>query len=230
MATSLTVRSIVDEVDALLPQTQCRRCGYAACRPYAEALVRGVAAVNRCAPGGPATIAALSRALGVAPLAPDPDCGVQTRRLVALIDETRCIGCRLCLRACPVDAVIGAPRRMHAVIADECNGCALCVEPCPVDCIALVTPSRAPRVQRLPEAPTATYSPPLWMRGWSRSQAERARRRHAAREQRLARRARARAAQAACRDVATDRDRRKAIIRDAVARVHARRESAGRCG
>ena len=133
-----------DAVDALLPQTQCRRCGYDACRPYAEALVRGEADINRCPPGGEATVAVLARALGrpVVPL--DPACGPAGPRKTARIVESECIGCTVCIRACPVDAIIGARRWMHAVLESECTGCGLCVEPCPVDCISMVPARTGP--------------------------------------------------------------------------------------
>ena len=132
----------VDTVDALLPQTQCGRCGYDACRPYAEALARGDAPINRCPPGGDATVAALARLLArpVVPL--DPACGAVVPREAARIDESACIGCTVCIRACPVDAIIGARKWMHSVLESECTGCGLCVEPCPVDCIFMV-PARA---------------------------------------------------------------------------------------
>ena len=142
-APSLSLRSgAVDTVNALLPQTQCRRCGFDACRPYAGALVRGEADINRCPPGGEATVAALARALGrpVVPL--DPACGPSGPRETARIVESECIGCTVCIRACPVDAIIGARKWMHAVLESECTGCGLCVEPCPVDCIAMV-PARS---------------------------------------------------------------------------------------
>ena len=128
----------VDAVDALLPQTQCGRCGYDACRPYAQALVRGDADLNRCPPGGEATIAALARILDRPVKTLDPACGAAGPRETAVIDESACIGCTVCIRACPVDAIIGARKWMHAVLESECTGCGLCVEPCPVDCIAMV--------------------------------------------------------------------------------------------
>lgn len=129
-----------EAIDALLPQTQCGRCGFAGCMPYAEALAAGTTALNRCPPGGGATIAALSRLLGRPPLPLDPACGVEAPAQVALIDESLCIGCARCLPACPVDAIVGAPKHMHTVIAAECTGCGLCLPPCPVDCIAMVDP------------------------------------------------------------------------------------------
>ena len=136
--------SDADAVDALLPQTQCGRCGYDACRPYAEALVRGEAAINRCPPGGNTTIAALARALGRAVVPLDPACGLAGPRETARIDESVCIGCVVCIRACPVDAIIGARKWMHAVLESECTGCGLCVEPCPVDCITMVPARTGP--------------------------------------------------------------------------------------
>ena len=134
----------VDAVDALLPQTQCRRCGYDACRPYAEALVRGKADINRCPPGGEPTVVALAGVLGRPVVALDPACGIAGPRQTARIDESACIGCTICIRACPVDAIIGARKWMHAVLDTECTGCGLCVEPCPVDCIAMVAPRTGP--------------------------------------------------------------------------------------
>jgi len=134
----------VDAIDALLPQTQCRRCGYDACRPYAEALVRGEADINRCPPGGEVTVAALARALGRPILPLDPTCGTTGPRETARIVESECIGCTVCIRACPVDAIIGARKWMHAVLESACTGCGLCVEPCPVDCIVMVPARTGP--------------------------------------------------------------------------------------
>jgi len=128
----------VDAIDALLPQTQCGRCGFGGCRPYATALAEGATGINRCPPGGAATIAVLAALLGREPQPLDPDCGIEQPPQVALIDETRCIGCTRCLPACPVDAILGANKHLHTVIAGECTGCGLCLPPCPVDCITLV--------------------------------------------------------------------------------------------
>jgi len=128
---------VVREVDALLPQTQCAQCGYPGCRPYAEALVDGAADIDRCPPGGTATVQALATLLGRAEIPLDPSRGATKRPQVARIDEAECIGCALCLPACPVDAIVGAATFMHTVIDADCTGCERCVAPCPVDCIGL---------------------------------------------------------------------------------------------
>lgn len=129
---------LADDIDALLPQTQCTRCGYAGCKPYAQAIAAGEAAINQCPPGGQATIDALATLLG-RPASPlNPANGVEAPPRIAVIDEERCIGCAKCLPACPVDAIVGAHRFMHTVIARQCNGCELCLPPCPVDCISMV--------------------------------------------------------------------------------------------
>jgi electron transport complex protein RnfB len=129
--------SVAARIDALLPQTQCGQCGYPGCRPYADALARGEAGVDQCPPGGDATARALAALLGREPRPVDPRYGSVTTDQVAVIDEGRCIGCALCLPACPVDAIVGAPRFLHTVIAAQCTGCELCLPACPVDCIAL---------------------------------------------------------------------------------------------
>jgi len=134
---------IVDQIDALLPQTQCGQCTYAGCRPYAEAIASGEAPINRCPPGGQATIVALADLLDTEVLALNEELGEHLEiPLVAVIDEQTCIGCTLCIQACPVDAILGAARHMHTVIADECTGCKLCLPPCPVDCIDMVPEER----------------------------------------------------------------------------------------
>lgn len=125
-------------IDALLPQTQCRRCGFDACLPYAEALARGETALNRCPPGGAALIAELAALLNRPELPLDPACGTEGPPRVAFIDEPACIGCARCLPPCPTDAIIGARKRMHTVIAADCSGCELCIPACPVDCIRMV--------------------------------------------------------------------------------------------
>jgi len=126
-----------------LPQTQCTRCGYADCRAYAEAIASGAADVNRCPPGGAEGVARLAAIAG-RPLRPlDPECGAEAPRASARIDEAACIGCALCLKACPADAIVGAATRMHTVVDELCTGCELCLPVCPVDCIALVPASGA---------------------------------------------------------------------------------------
>ncbi len=130
--------SVVEQINAVLPQTQCAQCGYPGCRPYAQAIAAGDADINQCPPGGQAGVQALADLLGTEARPLDEARGLHKPPIVALIDEDRCIGCTLCIQACPVDAIIGAARQMHTVIADECTGCELCLAPCPVDCIDLV--------------------------------------------------------------------------------------------
>ena len=130
-------RRLVDAIDQLLPQTQCERCGYPGCRPYAEAIAGGVA-INLCPPGGSATIQVLAALLDRPIVALDPELRPMDPTAVALIDESRCIGCALCLPPCPVDASVGAAGHMHTVIARQCTGCELCIPACPVDCITMV--------------------------------------------------------------------------------------------
>ncbi len=136
----------VEQLDLLLPQTQCTRCGYAGCRPYAEALAAGQADIDQCPPGGVATVTALAALLGREPKPLNPAFGAEGPRKIAVIDETVCIGCAKCLPACPVDAIVGARRQLHTVITAECSGCELCLPPCPVDCITLLvtTPATLP--------------------------------------------------------------------------------------
>jgi electron transport complex protein RnfB len=129
---------LVDQVDALLPQTQCGQCGFPGCKPYAESIVNGDA-INKCPPGGESTIQALADLLDVEPEPLDAEHGVDQGKRVAIIREDECIGCTKCIQACPVDAILGAAKHMHTVIESECTGCDLCVEPCPVDCIDMVT-------------------------------------------------------------------------------------------
>jgi len=129
---------LADRIDAVLPQTQCTKCGFAGCRPYAEASATGRAEINQCPPGGAAGIARLSRITARPVLPLNPENGVEAPLRRAVIDETLCIGCTLCIQACPVDAILGAPKRMHTVLAALCTGCDLCIPPCPMDCIAML--------------------------------------------------------------------------------------------
>lgn len=129
---------IVDQIDTLLPQTQCGQCGFPGCRPYAQAIVNGEA-INKCPPGGQNTINALADLLDVEAPQLDAEHGTESDvKKVAYIREDECIGCTKCIQACPMDAILGAAKQMHTVIADECTGCDLCVEPCPVDCIDMI--------------------------------------------------------------------------------------------
>ncbi|MEO0971473.1 MAG: RnfABCDGE type electron transport complex subunit B [Pseudomonadota bacterium] len=208
---------LAERLDALLPQTQCRQCLFDGCRPYAEAMARGEAKINRCPPGGEATITKLARALGQTPLPLDPAHGEYRPFAVALIDESRCIGCRLCIKACPVDAIVGAPKLMHTVLTEDCTGCELCLPPCPVDCIDLVAPPR-----NLAEGPSRADE-------W-RERYERRNVRLAAGDREQAARASRRAARAANvqhvpgrPDRPLDEGDRQAVIRAALARAKARR-------
>lgn len=199
------VKSIADRIDALLPQTQCRRCGFAGCRPYAEAVAARTVAINRCPPGGETTISALARLLDVPPLPLDPAVGRAQPFAIACIDEVVCIGCTLCIQACPVDAIVGAPKLMHTVIADHCTGCELCLPPCPVDCIAMLPPGRP----------------------WTSEDAKLARERVAAHNARVVRRAPQRDSRtpeaAPVAAAAAARERRQAAVGAALARARARR-------
>ncbi|SFB84673.1 electron transport complex protein RnfB [Marinospirillum celere] len=143
---------LVEKIDHLLPQTQCGQCGHPGCRPYAEAIAAGEE-INKCPPGGEATIQALADLLGREPLPLDAEEGVTSDKKVAFIREDECIGCTKCIQACPVDAIIGAPKLMHTVIIDECTGCDLCVEPCPVDCIDMLPLTSEPGNWKWPQPP-----------------------------------------------------------------------------
>ncbi len=202
----MDISALAARIDAELPQTQCARCGYRGCKPYADAVADGSAKINRCPPGGSQTIVALAAITG-APVEPlDPTCGETKPLEFALIDEAACIGCTLCIAACPVDAIIGAAKRMHTVLSSECTGCELCVAPCPVDCITMEPVSRA----------------------WQRGDADLARSRFATRNERLARgeriSARKRAAIASNGDDA--RVERQTRVAAAFERARARRAAA----
>ena len=160
-----------DRLDAALPQTQCTRCGYPDCRSYARAMAAGSAAINRCPPGGAEGVMRLAAIIGLPPLPLDTERGAEGPRALAVIDEAWCIGCTLCIKACPVDCIVGAPKLMHTVIDALCTGCELCLPVCPVDCISLpeVTPGRSG-----------------WQ-AWSQQQADEARRRYGLHRVRVAR-------------------------------------------
>ena len=147
---------LVARIDALLPQTQCTRCGYAGCRPYAAAVAAGEAQINQCPPGGSATIKALSHLLHRDTLPLNPLNGIEAPPVVAWIDESRCIGCARCLPPCPVDAIVGANKFLHTVIPALCTGCELCIAPCPVDCIEM-RPAPTDAAQNDPDINRARY-------------------------------------------------------------------------
>ena len=191
--------ALAARIDELLPQTQCTRCGHDGCAPYARAVARGDADIDRCPPGGDAVVASLAALLGRAPKPVDPACGTPGPLLVAVIDEAACIGCTLCIEACPVDAIVGAAKRMHAILPSLCSGCELCVAPCPVDCITMVGAQR----------------------DWTREDALDARARHDARRARLARNERI----ANRKPVAplNEKEKRRAAIAAALVRARARR-------
>ena len=126
---------LVQKIDAILPQTQCGQCGFPGCKPYATAIAKGEADINQCPPGGEEGIHKLAELLGIDPKPLNAEHGVPKPKAVAIIDEELCIGCTLCIQACPVDAILGAAKHMHTIIEKECTGCELCIPPCPVDCI-----------------------------------------------------------------------------------------------
>jgi electron transport complex protein RnfB len=215
-----------DRIEDALPQTQCTKCGYAGCRPYAEAIAAGTADINQCPPGGAQGIVRLATLLGRPVIALNETHGVERPRPVAVIDEAVCIGCTLCIQACPVDAIVGAAKQMHTVVAELCTGCDLCVAPCPVDCIAMVdvTPGRTG-----------------WD-AWSQEQADAARARHDFRSTRLQREkeendarlaAKAAAKMAALHSEPTatpaeqaEKERKRAIIAAAMERARLKKEEA----
>ena len=192
--------SLADQIDALLPQTQCTKCGYDGCRPYAEAIAAGDVEINQCPPGGAAGIGQLAQLLDRPALPLNPANGIEQPLRVAVIDEALCIGCTLCIPACPVDAIIGASKRMHSVIAAHCTGCDLCLPPCPMNCISMV-----------PVQPA---------RGWSADDAQAARARFEARRERMR-------PIAEPRPVAAHAgDRKAAVVAAAVERARQRRAAA----
>jgi electron transport complex protein RnfB len=168
--------TLAERIDAALPQTQCTRCGYPDCRAYAEAIASGDADINRCPPGGAEGIVRLAAITGRAPQPLDPARGSEGPRRLALIDEDWCIGCTLCIKACPVDCIVGASKLMHTVVASQCTGCELCLPVCPVDCISM---------QPLPAADNAVQA--TGWEAWSAAQAADARERYAFHQERGAR-------------------------------------------
>ncbi|MFT7773499.1 electron transport complex subunit RsxB [Roseateles sp.] len=211
---------LAELIDTALPQTQCTRCGYPDCRRYADAIAAGEAEINQCPPGGEEGVRRLAAITGRPVLTLNPANGVEATRGVAVIDETWCIGCTLCIKACPADCIVGAPKAMHVVVAAQCTGCELCVPACPVDCISM------------PEVTTTTG----WA-AWSQPQADEARERYAFRqlrrhrdaeenEARLMVKAEAKLADLAGASVITDPvqlSAKRAVIEAALARARAKR-------
>jgi Na+-translocating ferredoxin:NAD+ oxidoreductase subunit B len=222
-AGTASTRSLAEALDAALPQTQCTRCGYPDCRRYAQAMADDAAAINQCPPGGNEGIIRLARLTGRPVLPLNPAHGVEGPRRIAVIDETWCIGCTLCIKACPVDCIVGASKQMHTVIEGDCTGCELCIPACPVDCISLEN---------------VTGSASGWQ-AWSADQAQRAqaqyrfrsRRLERAREEndlRLAERAQQKLADLAAASQLTDPaalQRKQAVVEAALARARARQAS-----
>ena len=217
----MTDKTLADQIEDLLPQTQCTKCGYPACRPYAEAIASGQAEHNQCPPGGQQGIVRLANLLHRPVIPLNPANGTEHPRAVAFIDEALCIGCTLCIQACPVDAILGAPKQMHSIIESMCTGCDLCIPPCPVDCISMVPVSG---------------SKTGWD-AWTQEQADAARAQHDFRTERLQReklenearllvkaQEKLRAIQdeiAASPEAYTEQARKKAIISAAIARAQA---------
>ena len=219
-------KTLADRIEDLLPQTQCTKCGYPACRPYAEAIAAGSASYNQCPPGGAEGVARIAALLGKPVIPINPVHGLERERPVAVIDESACIGCTLCIQACPVDAIVGAAKQMHTVIASLCTGCDLCVPPCPVDCIDMqaATPGRTG-----------------WA-AWSQADADAARARHDARTSRLQREKQENDARLAAKAIAklaevdasnaqtdaerAEKERKRAIIQAAIERSRQQKEAA----
>jgi electron transport complex protein RnfB len=222
---------LIEEIDAILPQTQCRRCGFSGCLPYAEAIVEERADINQCPPGGDEGIRKLAELLGKSPLPLNPAHGSHQPEILALINEEACIGCTLCIQACPVDAIVGATKQVHTVIAVECTGCELCVAPCPMDCISMM-----PRKRLGLRAANQLDNADDGSRRDDKAAADRARKRYRYRLQRLEREKRekeARTAQkpgavAVTNSSSVAENRKKAAIQAALARARAARTSAAR--
>lgn len=223
-----TVPELADQIEDLLPQTQCTKCGYPACRPYAEAIAEGLASYNQCPPGGEEGVKRLATLLGRPVIPLNPVHGIERARPVAVIDESACIGCTLCIQACPVDAIVGAAKQMHTVIPELCTGCDLCVPPCPVDCITMLP---------------VTADKTGWA-AWSQDLADAARVRHDSRAIRLEREKEENDARLAAKAAAklkeldnesalsaeekTEKERKRAIIQAAIERARIQKEQANK--
>jgi Na+-translocating ferredoxin:NAD+ oxidoreductase subunit B len=180
MSSPSSMVSLVDSIHAVLPQTQCTRCGYPDCLAYAQAISQGQAQINQCPPGGAEGIQRLAQVTGQVETDLNPDFGIEGPRHTVWIDENWCIGCTLCIKACPVDAIVGANKRMHTVVQSHCTGCDRCLPVCPVDCIV---------VEALPNQPE--INPPTGWAAWSQELADESLKRYAKRQQRLHRAAKA---------------------------------------
>jgi len=209
---------LIEKIDAILPQTQCRQCGFSGCRPYAAAIAEGAANINQCPPGDEAGIQKLADLLGVRPIALNSAHGVPKPMAVALIDEQICIGCTLCIEACPVDAIVGAAKQMHTVIVAECTGCELCLAPCPVDCISMIPAGK--------QINAAACEPCIASDDWllresemKRKAADRARARYQFRLQRLEREKQEQAEKLAQKTGTAASDPRKAAVLAALKRT-----------
>lgn len=209
--------ALADRIDAVLPQTQCTKCGFSGCRPYAEAIAAGTAGINQCPPGGAIGIDRLAAVTGRPPLPLNPSHGVERPLHVAIIDESLCIGCTLCIQACPVDAIVGAARVMHTVVAEWCNGCDLCVAPCPMDCIAMV-----------PVLPVRAWNDDdaRWSRARYEARGKRLAVERAEREQSLLLKAQSKLVELSGRDDLAPEEsaRKRAVVQAAIERARARRQ------
>jgi electron transport complex protein RnfB len=212
---------LIERIDAILPQTQCRQCGFPGCRPYAAAIAEGAANINQCPPGDEAGIQKLADLLGVRPIPLNTLHGVPKPKAVALIDELVCIGCTLCVEACPVDAIVGAAKQMHTVIAAECTGCELCLAPCPVDCISMIPAGKQIAAESEPRIASDDWL--LRENEMKGKAAERARARHRFRLQRLEREKREQAEKFAQQTGTAAGDPRKAAILATLKRTMAAR-------
>jgi H+/Na+-translocating ferredoxin:NAD+ oxidoreductase subunit B len=216
------VSALADQIDDLLPQTQCTQCGFDGCRPYAEAIACGQADINQCPPGGAQGIAKLAALLGREVIPLDPVHGVEKPLAAALIDEQWCIGCTLCIQACPVDAIVGAAKRMHSVLLEQCTGCELCVAPCPVDCIEMIEVTAL-----IARGAAIAAAGPAAEESRTRYQMRQARlaRDHQEARARLAEKARAKVQQIDQESSAAHAQRKRAAIAAALERARARRSS-----
>ena len=222
---------LIQAIDTLLPQTQCTSCGYPDCRAYATAIAREQASYDQCPPGGQAGVRRIAEFLGKPEIPLNPEYGQESPRTTAVIDEQRCIGCKLCIQACPVDAIMGSAKRMHTVLTAYCTGCDLCLPPCPVDCIEMVQLSdlaargngAADQLLGLSIDDVATVARRRYEAHQLRIERE-----AGEREQRLKAKSNAESPETGQASLAADKDRKKAIISAALARARAHRAETDR--